>query len=381
MRILRDLRKVQPRPSCVTFGVFDGVHLGHQSLLRRTVELARQHGLRSVALTFDPIPEVVLRGVGVPLLTTNSEKAALIRQAGIDLLVIARFDRAFASITPLRFINEVLIGRLGARIVIAGPRTRFGHLARGDLRFLKQSGKRLGLQVEGVPAVVHGGQQVSSSVARQLLATGSVAMMRGHLGRPYSLTGRVVPGAGRGRNIGFPTANLRISPEKMLPPDGVYAACAIIGDERFPAAVNIGTRPTFEKGRALPRAIEAHVLAPCGNLIGRTITLELLTRLRSERRFATIEALRKQIARDCARTLKHFSRTRPARRTKGSSARRVAKRLPGQRLALRRGLLEEALAIQREVLAWRGGRGLRQSSTPLIRRDRDMLSRGRRPRG
>jgi riboflavin kinase/FMN adenylyltransferase len=342
MRIVRDLRGAKPRPSCVTFGVFDGVHLGHQALLRRTVELARQQGLRSVALTFDPIPEVVLRGVRVPLLTTNPEKAALIRQAGIDLLAIARFDRAFASITPLRFIREVLVGWLGARIVVAGPRTRFGHFARGDLRLLKQEGKRLALQVEEVREVAHGGLQMSSSMARQLLAMGRVALVRGHLGRPYSVTGRVVPGAGRGRKIGFPTANLRIRPEKMLPPDGVYAACAVIGDERLPAAVNIGTRPTFARGRPAVRVVEAHVLsyparpacddppvrrpadgrrersrrpspelaegASCPDLLGRAITLELLRRLRSERRFASVEALREQIVRDCARTLKHFPR-------------------------------------------------------------------------
>lgn len=322
MRTVRNLHSVTPRPSCVTFGVFDGVHVGHQALLRRTVELARAHGLRSVALTFAPIPETLLRGARIPLLTTKSEKSDLIRAAGVDLLVIAPFDRKFAAMRPVRFIREVLIGRLGARVVVAGPRTRFGHLARGDPELLRRVGPRLGLHVEAVHVVLRDRDQVSSTAIRALLAQGRIGAVNGALGRPYWITGRVVSGTGRGRAIGFPTANLKVHPDKMLPPDGVYAAAAIIGEERLPAAVNIGTRPTFEKGRALPRVLEAHVLACpersretrsgralCGDLLGRTITLELLTRLRSERRFASIEALRQQIARDCARTLSLYART------------------------------------------------------------------------
>jgi len=309
MRTARDLDSVTPRPSCVTFGVFDGLHVGHQALLQRTVGLARAHGLRSVALTFDPIPEVVLRGAKVPLLTTNAEKSALIRQAGIDLLVIARFDRDFAAMTALRFVKEVLIGRLGARIVVAGPRTTFGHRAAGDLNLLKRVGPRLGIQVEAVHVVLRDKGQVSSTAVRALLAQGRIGAVNRALGRPYTLTGRVVRGTGRGCALGFPTANLKVHPDKMLPPDGVYAAAALIGGERLPAAVNIGTNPTFAAGRASRRTIEAHVLAPCGDLLGRTITIELLRRLRSEQAFPSAEALRQQIARDCARALSLFART------------------------------------------------------------------------
>jgi riboflavin kinase/FMN adenylyltransferase len=319
MRTVRNLHSVTPRPSCVTFGVFDGVHVGHQALLRRTVELASAHGLRSVALTFDPIPETLLRGARVPLLTTNSERSVLIRAAGVDLLVIAPFDRKFAAMRPVRFIREVLIGRLGARVVVAGPRTTFGRRAAGDLDLLKRVSPRLGLHVEAVHVVLRDRDQVSSTAIRTLLAQGRIGAVNSALGRPYSITGRVVAGAGRGCALGFPTANLRVHPEKMLPPDGVYAAAAIIGEERLAAAVNIGTNPTFAAGPTPRRTIEAHILVYparprrsrrelCGNLLGRRITLELLRRLRSERRFASIEALRQQIARDCSCTLSIYAR-------------------------------------------------------------------------
>jgi riboflavin kinase/FMN adenylyltransferase len=299
MRVARDLSAVTLQPSCVTFGVFDGVHLGHQALLERTVETARRERLRAVALTFEPIPEVVLHPeVKVPILTTVSEKRALIESLGIQLLVIARFDLEFSRVPAEVFVRDVLVSRLGAHVVVAGPRTRFGRRARGNLALLESQAPRLGFRVEAVPEVRVRGLAVSSSAVRQSLAQGRIPAANRMLGRPYSLAGRVVRGAGIGRRLGFPTLNLSVPPGKALPAYGVYAGFAAIGGERLPAAINIGERPTFEPSAV---AIEAHILSSRVPPRVRTMNLGLVRRLRAEKAFKSPALLVRQMRLDCER--------------------------------------------------------------------------------
>jgi len=286
----------------VTMGVFDGVHLGHQALLERTVRVARERDWRAVALTFEPHPDAVLRPEQAPkLLTTTMEKAALIERHGIEVLVVARFDQALADTEPEDFIRRVLVGKLTARYVVVGHRTRFGRRARGDVSLLREVAGPLGVEVECVGPVTVDGQVPSSTLIRERVAAGEIAQANLLLGREYTLTGTVVHGEERGRTLGFPTANLEVPPERLLPGNGVYAALARWEEHSAPAVVNVGRRPTF-RGEGV--TVEAYLPGFSGDLYGRRLTLAFRRRLREERRFDSPEALRKQMARDAEEATK-----------------------------------------------------------------------------
>jgi riboflavin kinase/FMN adenylyltransferase len=297
MRIVRGLESSPPdvRPCAVALGVFDGVHLGHRAILGTAVSRARAGGLEAWACTFDRHPMEVLQPERAPaLITTLGERLALIADTGIDGTVVLAFTRQLAAIEPEAFVKDALLGRLRARQIVVGYNHRFGRGARGDARLLAELGQRLGFEAHVVPPLAVDGVPVSSSEIRVALQSGDVEAAARFLGRPYALEGIVSAGAGRGRTLGFPTANL--DPDRaVLVAHGVYGCRARVEQRYFGAVVNVGVRPTFGETTL---AVEAHLLDFAGDLYGRPLRLEFLARLRDERRFASVDDLRAQIARD-----------------------------------------------------------------------------------
>lgn len=284
--------------SVVTIGNFDGVHRGHLALIARTTAEATLRGARAVALTFDPHPAAVLRPDAVPAaLQSLEERTALLRESGCDEVVVVRFDAAFAAQSPEEFVDRLLVDRLAAELVVVGTNFRFGRAAAGDAALLIALGEQRGFRVEPVGLIDLGEGPVSSSALRSQLAAGDVEVVARGLGRPFSLTGEVVHGEGRGRTLGIPTANVAVAAGRALPADGVYACWAgSDGGERTPAVVNVGWRPTFA---GTSRSVEAHLLVDGGpDLYGQRLTLEFVARVRGEQRFDGPEALVARIHED-----------------------------------------------------------------------------------
>ena len=285
-----------PEGAVVTVGAFDGVHVGHRKILE-TVRVAAAHtGARPVLLTFHPHPREVLFREEAPLLTTPEERAALAAALGIDAVVLLAFTREVAAQTAEAFVDEVLRGRLGLKTLVVGHDHAFGANRSGNLETFRRLGAARGFAVERVEAALYEGEPVSSSRVRRALQAGAVAEAAAMLGRPYTLAGRIVEGERRGRVLGFPTANLQPEPAaRLTPAPGVYAVeCAWPGGRRW-GMMNIGYRPTFD-GRTLSR--EAHLFDFDGDLYGAPFTAAFHARIRSEERFASVEALTAQLRRD-----------------------------------------------------------------------------------
>lgn len=299
MRIVRGLETFPREASgvVVALGAFDGIHLGHREILGVAVERARALRVPSLACTFDPRPEEVLQPERAPLpITTLEERLELIAQAGIDTTVVLPFTRALAAVEPEAFIEDVMLRGLGAREIVVGFNHRFGRRARGDAAMLEALAERLGFRAHVVPPLSVEGDPVSSTEIRLALQRGDVERANRLLGREYSLAGEVVRGAGRGRTLGFPTANVR--PERSpLVPLGVYACRARVEGVVHKAVVNLGRQPTFGDNDV---AIEAHLLDFQGELYGNRVVLALVRRLRAEMKFPSVDALRKRIAADAA---------------------------------------------------------------------------------
>jgi riboflavin kinase/FMN adenylyltransferase len=299
MRIVRGLPPVPPeaRPSVVALGVFDGVHLGHRAILQSAVSDAREAGIAALACTFDPHPMEVLQPGRAPLaITTLDERLALIEACGIDAAVVLPFTRELAAIEPEAFVKDVLLSRLGAREIVVGFNHRFGRGARGDVGLLRSLGERLGFRTHIAEPLMVGGVAVSSTEIRAALQRGDIEAAARLLGRPYTLVGTVAHGAGRGRTLGFPTANLAPA-RPVLVAAGVYACTAEVADRKERAVVNVGIRPTFDE-TAL--AVEAYLLDFAGDIYGHTMILTFVSRIREERRFPSVDALRAQIDADVA---------------------------------------------------------------------------------
>jgi riboflavin kinase/FMN adenylyltransferase len=299
MRIVRTLESFPPdaRPSVVALGVFDGVHLGHRVILDTAVTRARARGSTAVACTFDRHPAEILQPDRAPVpITTLDERLALIAASGVAVTVVVPFTEALAAMEPEVFVTDVLVGRLGAHEVVVGFNHRFGRGARGDAQLLRDLGSGLGLHTEVVPATDIDGTPVSSSAIRAALQRGDLDVAARLLGRPYFLGGEVVGGAGRGRTLGFPTANIAAERAVLVPP-GVYACRLMVGEAVHGAVLNAGVRPTFgEKVFTL----EAHVLDFTGDLYGHRVRLHFVKRLREERKFSGVDALKEQIVADVA---------------------------------------------------------------------------------
>ncbi|MFH1329559.1 MAG: bifunctional riboflavin kinase/FAD synthetase [Actinomycetota bacterium] len=285
------------RPRAVTIGVYDGLHQGHRhviSLLRESA--AARGGLECAVVTFDPHPLTVVAPEHAPRLLTGIEhRLDLLAGAGLDLAAVIPFDEAMRCQTSAGFAATVLVGALQARLVVVGEDFRFGHQRTGNVASLSELGDAHGFEAEFVPLV--GGQApVSSSRIRAMVAAGDLAGAAAALGRPHEVRGAVVAGEGRGRRLGFPTANVAVPPELALPPTGVYAVRAgPRGGSLGPGVANLGTRPTFGGGGL---SLEVHLLEPPGDLYGATLRVALVVRLRDERRFDDPAELAARIAAD-----------------------------------------------------------------------------------
>jgi riboflavin kinase/FMN adenylyltransferase len=290
--------------SVVTIGSFDGVHRGHQLIIGQAVERARELGLPAVVVTFDPHPREVIRpGSHPPLLAPHPRRAELIAELGVDAVLVLPFTTEFSKESPETFVRQVLVDALHARVVIEGPNFRFGHRAAGDVALLAELGRADDFEVEVVDLQVCGtagdGEPFSSSLTRRLVEAGDMAGANEVLGRPHRVEGEVVRGAQRGRELGYPTANVETVPHSAIPADGVYAGWLTADGERMPAAISVGTNPTFD-GTA--RTVEAYAIDRVGlDLYGMHVAVDFLAYLRGMEKFDSIEALLDRMADDVKR--------------------------------------------------------------------------------
>jgi len=286
--------------SVVTIGVFDGVHTGHQRTIGHAVGRARELGLPSLVLTFDPHPsEVVRPGSHPAVLTSPARKAELIEELGVDVLCVQPFTLDFSRMSADEFVHDMLVEHLHAALVVVGENFRFGNKAAGDVALLARLGRTFGFAVEPAPLVTADGMVYSSTYVRACVAAGDVTTAAKVLGRPHRVEGIVVRGDQRGRQLGFPTANLLTARFTAVPADGVYAAWLVRGSQRLPAAVSIGTNPTFS---GQDRRVEAYVLDFDGDLYGERLALDFVARLRPTLRFDDVAGLVTAIEADVART-------------------------------------------------------------------------------
>jgi riboflavin kinase / FMN adenylyltransferase len=285
------------RGAVVTIGTFDGVHLGHREVLREIVDRARRSGRRSVLVTFHPHPLRVIRpDVAPPLLTTPAEKKLFLAESGLDYAVFVPFTRTLQDYSARRFVEEILLRRLGMQELVIGYDHGFGRGREGSVETMRELGAELGFDVDVVEAVGVAEEPVSSTRIRRALLAGDVAEAARGLGRPYSLQGPVVHGAKRGRKLGFPTANLSVGdPDKLLPLEGIYAVYGWVDSQRIPGLLHLGPRPTF---RGSPPTVELYLLDWSGDLYGREVRVEFRERIREILPFASPDALVEQMRRD-----------------------------------------------------------------------------------
>jgi len=299
MKIIRDIETVGlPQTGTVlTLGNFDGIHLGHQSLLRNAVGDARVLGVPSVVLTFDPHPLRCLAPERAPkLLLSMEDKLQLLEAAGVDIVLLQRFDAAFANLAAEDFVRRILVESLKIRKIWAGRDLRFGKGRRGTIDSLRVWGEAQGFAVGIVEPVMITGARVSSSRIRELLDAGQVDEAKLLLGREFFISGVVVTGQRRGRELGFPTANIE-SRNEVIPLDGIYATFIEVGGKRLMSASSIGLNPTFGTG---PRTVESFIFPFEGDVYGETVKLSFVKRIRGEQKFASVDALIAQMRRDVA---------------------------------------------------------------------------------
>lgn len=284
-------------PLCVAVGVFDGYHVGHQAIVRALLQ-ARQAGERTAVVTFGAHPLAFLRPGEVPAqIATFAERVNAFARAGVDEMFVLTFDEAFASLSPAAFLDDVVVGALGARAMVVGANFRFGSKRVGDLAFAQAHLAAQGREAIGVPNVTIDGERVSSTRIRAAIAAGDLVLADRLLGLPYTVRGVVGFGAGRGHDLGFPTANVIVPAEKMLPPDGVYAITGRHEGRDYPGLVSIGTNPTFD---GTTRTVEAWLLDFNGSLYGEELVLRDFRFVREQMRFESAEALLAQMERDAA---------------------------------------------------------------------------------
>lgn len=296
----RSLEEVTLPGSWLTVGVFDGVHRGHQQIINKLVAGAHADGLPAVVLTFDPHPAKVFGRGGIKLLTLPGERARLLGEFGVDVVITQTFDRELANTTALDFMKR-LKTQLGLVRLILGYDSTLGKNREGNAARLTEIGLELGYGVETVSALGDESGVVSSTEIRKLVSVGKVEEAARLMGHPYQLQGLVTHGDSRGRTIGFPTANLEYAREKVLPAGGIYACWAYLGEERHMAAVNLGTNPTFTPDKQTLN-VEAYLLDFNRDIYGEMMRLEFIARLRDELKYNSVEALIEQIRRDVEQT-------------------------------------------------------------------------------
>jgi riboflavin kinase/FMN adenylyltransferase len=307
MRTARTVAELEPvaRKTCVALGFFDGVHLGHQQIIRQTIADARQHEALALVITFDRHPNTVVAPTRVPpLIYSLPQKLRQIELMGVDALLLLHFDKAFSQQTGEEFMRSLARGLGQIRSICVGASFTFGHKRSGNVELLRKLGSELNFNVHGMAAVSLDGKIISSTRIREAIATGNLDSASQMLGRAYSLNGAVVRGDGLGRQLGFPTANLDTT-GLVLPPNGVYAVRAELPEGSQRAVLNIGNRPTLQNPK--PRLqVEAHLLDFSGDLYGKHIEIVFVDRLRDERQFASLGELRDQIAKDILQARERF---------------------------------------------------------------------------
>ncbi|CAN5257081.1 bifunctional riboflavin kinase/FAD synthetase [soil metagenome] len=293
------------RGTVLTLGVFDGLHLGHQRIMQTVVESAKINKAVPTVITFDPHPRAVLHPENAPpLLQTLDQRLANFEVLGIEQAIVIRFDKEFADIDAEDFLHDIVHERLQAREVFLGRGFFFGKNRGGNIELLREMSRKLGFFADEVPEIRLRGTRISSSKIRQLLADGNINLARRMLGRPYGVEGQIIHGLQRGRTIGFPTANLHPH-NRVIPKYGVYATANLIDGIWRKSITNVGIRPTFEGDNA--PSIESYVFDFDGNLYGDVLRVRFLHRIRDERKFNGIDALKAQIEKDTRRALNYFS--------------------------------------------------------------------------
>jgi riboflavin kinase/FMN adenylyltransferase len=294
------------RPTVLTLGVFDGLHLGHQLVMKTVVERARAINAVPTVITFDPHPRAVLHPESAPPhLQTFDQKIEALTVLGLEQTIVIHFDQAFAQIRAEDFLRDVVVDRLHAKEVYLGRGFFFGHNREGNIELLRRVSDQLGFLADEVPEVRLRGKRIGSTVIRQLLLDGRVNLARRMLGRPYGVEGPVARGDQRGVGLGFPTANVQPH-NRVIPRRGVYVTATLIAGQWRRSVTNIGVRPTF--GDALEPSVETHVIDWSGELYGDVLRVRFLHRLRDEKKFGSVEELKSQIERDVSRAERYFAR-------------------------------------------------------------------------
>ena len=305
MQHYRSLEEANLQDSWLTIGVFDGVHRGHQEIIKKLTTGAHTNDAPAVVLTFDPHPASVLSGHEIKCLTLPDERADLLGKLGVDVVITERFTRELSTVTAYDFMSR-LTHQLGLQHLLIGYDFALGKGREGNAARLTEIGSELGYNVEVIAALSDKSGVISSTEIRKLIEVGNVAEAARLLGRPYSLHGPVIHGDGRGRTIDVPTANISYSHDKMIPAKGIYACWAFLQNKKYQAAINIGTNPTFTPDKQSPN-VEAHLLDFHEDIYGKDVQLELVARLRDELKFDSVETLLEQIWRDVEDTKRILS--------------------------------------------------------------------------
>ena len=299
MHLIRHLPVKHDRATAVAIGNFDGMHLGHRAVIGAMQEAAREHGLVPSVLTFEPHPRrFFAKDISPFRIARLSDKLASLREAKVERAYMPRFDAGFAGMSAEEFLNHVLTMQLGAKVVVTGENFAFGSKRRGDSSMLKDWGNNNGVTIITVPPVKKDGEICSSSAIRTAIQSGKVAHAAKMLGRPYVLSGRVVHGQARGRTIGFPTANLALSPDLATPTFGVYAVRATVDGTAFDGVTNFGIRPTITMDKK--PILEVYLFDTLQEIYGKKMVVNFVDKLRDEMKFAGLDALKEQLAKDCA---------------------------------------------------------------------------------
>ncbi|OMP32025.1 bifunctional riboflavin kinase/FAD synthetase [Mangrovimonas sp. DI 80] len=294
------------KPSVITIGTFDGVHIGHQKIIERLIATAKGKGLESVILTFFPHPRMVLqKDANIKLLNTITERQEILEQTGLDHLIVKRFTKDFANLSAHDYVKKILVDELHAKHIIIGYDHRFGKNRSANIEDLKVFGEQFGFEVEEISAEDIENVAVSSTKIRTALNNGDISTANAYLGYPYFLTGTITQGKGLGKQIGFPTANIHIEEDyKLIPKNGVYVVRSQWNDQTVYGMMNIGTNPTVN-GKT--QSIEVHLFRTNEDLYGKTIRVELLHRLRDEQKFASVALLQEQLKLDQENSLKFIA--------------------------------------------------------------------------
>jgi len=294
------------KKTCAAIGIFDGVHRGHQYLIRAMLATARRLNAQPIVITFSPHPVHVLRpDIKLEYLTSLQERFRLLSELGVATCMVVNFNRSFAKIEPQKFIRDVLVKRLGVKAIFVGADFKFGKDRSGDVVLFKNAAEEFCFEMHAVPALKQGREVISSTRIRNALAEGKLSEASKLLGRPVFVDGVVVKGSERGKSLGYPTANVDYA-SVILPSQGVYAVRILIGKKKYPAVANLGTRPSFDK-QILKLHLEVHIFDFSKNIYGKKVQVEFLKKIRNEMKFKSPQDLIRQIQKDSSSARRYLS--------------------------------------------------------------------------